>query len=88
MVLIVMKNVETDWDKLISIFAAKFNENEWDQVLKNIKLVSRSIEGVPQDTLSVLVALFGEDRGVQWLYYDKTYRNEPIINFLRTYAWR
>ena len=29
-----MKNVETDWDKLISIFAAKYNENEWDADLE------------------------------------------------------
>ena len=78
--------IRTDWERLIAIFASKFDENEWTEILNQTQPVSVSIEGVPQDTLRVLVSLFGLDRGIQWLYHDKTYRNEPIIDFLNSYS--
>ncbi|MBO6309490.1 MAG: hypothetical protein J6N70_11770, partial [Oribacterium sp.] len=61
--------IRTDWERLIAIFASKFDENEWTEILNQTQPVSVSIEGVPQDTLRVLVSLFGLDRGIQWLYH-------------------
>ena len=78
--------LETDWDKLINIFASKFSENEWNEIVNSTPSCTTRIEEVPGDTLRVLISLFGAERGVRWLYYDRTYRNEPIIDFLRTYA--
>ena len=80
--------IETDWDKLINIFASKFSENEWNEIVNSTPSCTTRIEGVPGDTLRVLVSLFGDDRGVRWLYYDRAYRNEPIVDFLRTYPDR
>ena len=80
--------VRTDWDKLISLFASKLDEAEWEKILMQTESVSVSVEGVPDDTLRILVSLFGEERGVQWLYHDRTYRNEPVIEFLRSYPDR
>lgn len=80
-----MKHVKTDWDNLIIIFASKFDDKEWAELLEQTPHCSDGIDGVPADTLSVLYSLFGKDRGIRWLYHDRTYRNEPIIDFLRSY---